>query len=80
MLGDGTRGPQRADHGKNDRKKNLLSTCASPLVPHPSTGHVHGCLGSEIGRDPVLPTRVLKWQLIMKKRRFRKKWNKREVE
>jgi len=26
----------------------LYSTCASPVVPHPSTGHAHGCLASEI--------------------------------
>jgi hypothetical protein len=57
MLDAGTRETQSADHEKNDRKKTLLSTCSSPLGPHPSTGHVHGCLGSEIGRDPVLPTR-----------------------
>ena len=35
----------------------LYSTCASPLVPHASTGHAHGCLASEIGRDPAFPTR-----------------------
>ena len=35
----------------------LYSTCASPVVPHPSTGHAHGCLASEIGRDPAFPTR-----------------------
>tara|TARA_B110000503_G_scaffold71151_1_gene110542 strand:- start:444 stop:701 length:258 start_codon:yes stop_codon:yes gene_type:complete len=27
------------------------------VVPHPSTGHAHGCLASEIGRDPAFPTR-----------------------
>ena len=27
------------------------------MVPHPSTGHAHGCLASEIGRDPAFPTR-----------------------
>ena len=35
-------------------RERLYSTCASPVVPHPSTGHAHGCLASEIGRDPVL--------------------------
>ena len=39
------------------RKRKLYSTCASPVVPHPSTGHAHGCLASEIGRDPAFPTR-----------------------
>ena len=37
--------------------RKLYSTCASPVVPHPSTGHAHGCLASEIGRDPAFPTR-----------------------
>ena len=37
--------------------EKLYSTCASPVVPHPSTGHAHGCLASEIGRDPAFPTR-----------------------
>ena len=37
--------------------EELYSTCASPVVPHPSTGHAHGCLASEIGRDPAFPTR-----------------------
>ncbi len=27
------------------------------MVPHPSTRHAHGCLASEIGRDPAFPTR-----------------------
>ena len=27
------------------------------MVPHPSTGHAHGRLASEIGRDPAFPTR-----------------------
>jgi hypothetical protein len=27
------------------------------VVPHPSTRHAHGCLASEIGRDPAFPTR-----------------------
>ena len=35
----------------------LYSTCASPVVPHLSTRHAHGCLASEIGRDPAFPTR-----------------------
>ena len=35
----------------------LYSTCASPVVPHPSTRHAHGCLASEIGRDPAFPAR-----------------------
>ena len=39
------------------QKRGLYSTCASPLVPHPSTSHAHGCLASEIGRDPAFPTR-----------------------
>ena len=53
--------PERADLRvwivikKIDQK--LYSTCASPVVPHPSTGHAHGCLASEIGRDPAFPTR-----------------------
>eukprot|EP00961_Rhodomonas_salina_P137355 1847748-Rhodomonas_salina.1 len=34
----------------------LYSTCASPVVPHPSARHAHGCLASEIGRDPAFPT------------------------
>ena len=38
-------------------RERLYSTCASPVVPHPSTGHAHGCLASEIGRDPAFPTR-----------------------
>ena len=43
---------------KNNRKRiRLYSTCASPVVPHPSTGHAHGCLASEIVRDPAFPTR-----------------------
>ena len=44
-----------ATEKKLDEK--LYSTCASPVVPHPSTGHAHGCLASEIGRDPAFPTR-----------------------
>ena len=52
----GTCGPQSVDRQKNVCKK-LYSTCASPVVPHPSTGHAHGCLASEIGRDPAFPTR-----------------------
>ena len=35
----------------------MISTGTSPVVPHPSTGHAHGCLASEIGRDPAFPTR-----------------------
>ena len=27
------------------------------MVPHLSTRHAHGCLASEIGRDPAFPTR-----------------------
>ena len=50
-----------SDHSHSENKKNskrgLYSTCASPVVPHPSTGHAHGCLASEIGRDPAFPTR-----------------------
>jgi hypothetical protein len=45
---------------KNNNRKRIIrlySTCASPVVPHPSTGHAHGCLASEIGRDPAFPTR-----------------------
>ena len=42
---------------KKNSKRGLYSTCASPVVPHPSTGHAHGCLASEIGRDPAFPTR-----------------------
>ena len=54
----GTCGPQSADrHRKKSCDKKLYSTCASPVVPHPSTGHAHGCLASEIGRDPAFPTR-----------------------
>ena len=37
--------------------EGLYSTCASPVVPHLSTRHAHGCLASEIGRDPAFPTR-----------------------
>ena len=54
----GTCGPQSADrHRKKSCHQKLYSTCASPVVPHPSTGHAHGCLASEIGRDPAFPTR-----------------------
>ena len=48
-------GPQMWGGQRYDEK--LYSTCASPVVPHPSTGHAHGCLASEIGRDPAFPTR-----------------------
>ena len=48
-------GPQMWGGQRCDKK--LYSTCASPVVPHPSTGHAHGCLASEIGRDPAFPTR-----------------------
>ena len=48
-------GPQRWGGQRYDEE--LYSTCASPVVPHPSTGHAHGCLASEIGRDPAFPTR-----------------------
>ena len=40
-----------------EREIGLYSTCASPVVPHLSTRHAHGCLASEIGRDPAFPTR-----------------------
>jgi hypothetical protein len=49
-------GPQARWRQRN-QKIRLYSTCASPVVPHPSTGHAHGCLASEIGRDPAFPTR-----------------------
>ena len=39
------------------KRRGLYSTCASPVVPHLSTRHAHGCLASEIGRDPAFPTR-----------------------
>ena len=39
------------------KSKGLYSTRASPVVPHPSTRRAHGCLASEIGRDPAFPTR-----------------------
>ena len=39
------------------KEERLYSTCASPVVPHLSTRHAHGCLASEIGRDPAFPTR-----------------------
>ena len=42
---------------KIKRDKGLYSTCASPVVPHPSTRHAHGCLASEIRRDPAFPAR-----------------------
>ena len=48
-------GPQMWGGERYDEE--LYSTCASPVVPHPSTGHAHGCLASEIGRDPAFPTR-----------------------
>ena len=48
-------GPQMWGGQRYDEE--LYSTCASPVVPHPSTGHAHGCLASEIGRDPAFPTR-----------------------
>ena len=41
----------------------LYSTCASPVVPHPSTGHAYGCLASEIGRDPAFPTKYDRTEL-----------------
>jgi hypothetical protein len=50
-------GPQITSHQENSKREILYSTCASPVVPHPSTGHAHGCLASEIGRDPAFPTR-----------------------
>ena len=43
--------------GAKKIRDGLYSTCASPVVPHPSTRHAHGCLASEIGRDPAFPTR-----------------------
>ena len=54
-LGSRSCGPQMWGGQRYDEK--LYSTCASPVVPHPSTGHAHGCLASEIGRDPAFPTR-----------------------
>jgi len=36
------------------KEERLYST---PVVPHLSTRHAHGCLASEIGRDPAFPTR-----------------------
>ena len=54
-LGSRSCGPQMWGGQRCDEK--LYSTCASPVVPHPSTGHAHGCLASEIGRDPAFPTR-----------------------
>ena len=48
---------ERHIHINIDKVRELYSTCASPVVPHPSTGHAHGCLASEIGRDPAFPTR-----------------------
>ena len=50
-------GPQSRQQQVINFKMKLYSTCASPLVPHASTGHAHGCLASEIGRDPAFPTR-----------------------
>ena len=53
---------------KGDEKKDvefLYSTCASPVVPHPSTRHAHGCLASEIGRDPAFPTRYDRTELSL---------------
>ena len=49
------RSPPHYELGK--RMDRLYSTCASPVVPHLSTRHAHGCLASEIGRDPAFPTR-----------------------
>ena len=54
-VGSRSCGPQMWGGQRYDEK--LYSTCASPVVPHPSTGHAHGCLASEIGRDPAFPTR-----------------------
>ena len=54
-LGSRSCGPQMWGGQRYDEE--LYSTCASPVVPHPSTGHAHGCLASEIGRDPAFPTR-----------------------
>lgn len=49
-------GPSHYLH-KEKMLGRLYSTCASPVVPHLSTRHAHGCLASEIGRDPAFPTR-----------------------
>jgi hypothetical protein len=58
----GVRQVGAASHGDRVREPNggpnffekLYSTCASPVVPHPSTGHAHGCLASEIGPELAL--------------------------
>ena len=63
--GGGEEGERGKDHKQptillsleKSRKDGLYSTCASPVVPHLSTRHAHGCLASEIGRDPAFPTR-----------------------
>ena len=63
-LGEKAQVPRVPDHARahlrllpDMKLRKLYSTCASPVVPHPSTGHAHGCLASEIGRDPAFPTR-----------------------
>ena len=76
-------------------KKNFTEYVRFPVGPPPETGHVHGCLGSEIGRDPVLPTRFdrrsrsshpilyrysLEVAVDNEIERFAIKWNKREAE
>lgn len=49
--------PARLNVSDGKSWDGLYSTCASPVVPHLSTRHAHGCLASEIGRDPAFPTR-----------------------
>jgi hypothetical protein len=39
------------------KEERLYSTCTSPVVPHLSTRHAHGCLAKEIGQDLAFPTR-----------------------
>ena len=40
------------------KEERLYSTCASPVDPHLSTRHAHGCIASEIGRDPTFSNQV----------------------
>ena len=58
-------GPPQSKGGQKKCMRFLYSTCASPVVPHPSTRHAHGCLASEIGRDPAFPTRYDRTELSL---------------
>ena len=65
VVGGGCRARLRVKVGKKKCMRFLYSTCASPVVPHPSTRHAHGCLASEIGRDPAFPTRYDRTELSL---------------